>query len=271
MPTVMPTFATPQPITAVVELVSGAVRMTATDRDDTVVRVSPRDPDRASDVRAAENTRVEFRNGTLTVAAGRRFVALGRGGAVNIDIELPTCSRLDASSVSAQLRADGAYGDCRYATAGGAAAIESIVGNLKSDSTSGGISVGFLTGGAAVSTTSGDITIAELTGDVGFRAASGSLSVRRLRGAVHAHTASGDVTVAAAVNGEVSVQTASGEVEVGVEEGTAARLELRTHSGAVHNDLQPTDGPGEAEETLAVRVVTASSDITVRRATVAAV
>ncbi|GFG49731.1 hypothetical protein CQY20_24955 [Mycolicibacterium agri] len=265
----MPTFATPQPITAVVEIVSGSVQMTAADRDDTVVQVRPRDPNRASDVRAAEKTRVEFRNGTLTVAASTRLISLG--GAVNVDIELPSRSRLDVSSVSARLQADGAFGDCRYAAASGAATIEAITGNLKSDSTSGGISVDVLTGDAAVSTASGDVTIGQLTGEARFRASSGSLSVRRLRGAVHAQTASGDVTVAAAVNGEVSVQTGSGEVEVGIEEGTAARLELRTHSGTVRNDLQPTDGPGQAEETLAVKVLTASGNITARRATVAAV
>jgi DUF4097 and DUF4098 domain-containing protein YvlB len=267
----MPTFATPQPITAVVEIVSGAVHITATDRDDTVVQVNPRDPDRASDVRAAENARVEFRNGTLTAATGRRFISPGRGGAVTVDIGLPSRSHLNVSSGSARLRADGAYGDCRYATASGDASIEAVTGKLKSDSASGAITVDSLTGEASVSTASGDVTIGELTGDARSRAASASVSVKRLRGAVRAQTASGDVAVAAAVNGEVWVQSGSGEVEVGVEEGTAARLELRTHSGAVHNGLEPTDGPGEAEETLAVKVTTGSSDITVRRAAVAVV
>jgi hypothetical protein len=263
----MPTFPTPQPITVSVEVVSGSVHVVATDRDDTVVAVRPRDPNRASDVRVAESARVEFRNGTLTVSAGRRFISLGRGGAVAIDIELPSRSCLQVSSASAQLRAEGAYGDCRHATASGDAAIESVTGKLKADSASGGVSVDVLVGEASVSTASGDAAFGELTGDVKFRAASGALSVRQLRGAVNAQTASGDIVVTAAESGEVSVQSGSGDTHVGVEEGTAAKLELRTHSGEVRNSLKPSDGPVEGDETLRVHVKTGSGDIIVSRAT----
>ena len=207
----MPTFATPQPITATVEIVSGSVHLTASDRDDTVVTVSPRDPNRASDVRVAESARVDFTNGTLTVTAGRRIISLGRGGAVTVDIELPSRSRLQVSSASAKLRADGDFGECRLSTASGDAAIGSITGNFKSDSASGAISVDVLTGEGTVSTASGDATFGELVGDVKFRAASGSLSVKQLHGAVNAQTASGDTTIGAAVSGEVSVQSGSGD------------------------------------------------------------
>jgi putative adhesin len=266
----MPTFVTPQPITASVEIVTGLVRIVATDRHDTVVEVSPRDPSRASDVRVADSARVDFRNGTLTVSAGRRFISLGGGGAVMIDIELPSGSRLQVSSASADLRADGAYGDCRFATASGNATIESVAGKVNADSASGAISVDALAGEATISTASGDATLGDLTADVRFRAASGSLSVRRLRGIVNAQTASGDVAVAAAVSGEVMVQSGSGDTHVGVEEGTAAKLDLRTHSGKVRNSLEPTDGPVEGEQTLRVRVKTGSGDIGVHRATATA-
>jgi hypothetical protein len=263
----MPTFQTLEPITASVEIVSGSVHLVATDRDDTMVSVSPRDPDRASDVRIAEGARVDFRNGTLTVSAGRRFIALGRGGAVTIDIELPSQSRLAVSSASADLHADGEFGNLRFSTASGEASVDSIVGNIKVDSASGGITVGSLTGSAAISTASGDATVGRLAGDITFRAASGSVSVRHLDGNINAQTASGDVTTADAANGCVSVQTGSGEIEVGIPAGTAAQLDLRTHSGKVRNTLQPTDGPGASDKTLRVNVRTGSGDIVVQRAT----
>lgn len=265
----MPTFPTPQPITASVEIVSGSVHVLAVDRDDTVVDISPRDPNRPSDVRAAEEARVEFHNGTLTVSAGRRFISLGRGGAVVVDIAMPARSRLEVSSASARLRADGSYGDCRFATASGDVAVESVTGNMKSDSASGGITVGVLVGDAVISTASGDGSLGQVTGDVKFRAASGALSVGHLRGAVNAQTASGDTTVAAAVSGQVSVQSGSGDIRVGIEEGTAAELDLRTHAGSVRNSLQPSDGPAEGDETLRMHVKTGSGDIIVQRATAA--
>ena len=137
----MPTFPTPDPIIASVELVAGSVHVVATDRDDTVVEVRPRDPNRASDVKVAEGARVDFRNGTLAIEAGRRFISLGRGGAVTIDIQLPSLSRLQVSSASAQLRADGEFGECRFSSASGDASVDSVRGNIKADSASGGITL----------------------------------------------------------------------------------------------------------------------------------
>lgn len=263
--TEMPTFQTPEPIHAVLEVVAGSVRLTAEERDDTVVDVRPRDPGRASDVRMAEQARVDYANGRLSVSAGRKFLALGRGGAVEIEIALPARSRLQVSTASADVSADGLVGDCRFATASGAIQLAEIVGNLKADTASGDVIVQRSTGNVWVSTASGDATIGELEGDVKFQAASGALTVGRLRGQARAQTASGSVTVSAAVNGAVTAQTSSGEVEVGIPEGTAARLDVMSGSGAVSSALAPSDGPSGDDRTLKVYARTGSGDITVRR------
>jgi len=262
----MPTFDTPQPITATVEISAGAVRLVASERADTVVEVRPRDESRPHDVKAAEQVRVTFRNGTLAVASSRGF-SFPRRGAVVVDIALPSGSRLDASAASAQITADGEYGDCKIASASGDLAVGSVLGNLKADTASGGITVRVAKDNVSVSTASGDAAFGELGGDVKFRAASGSLTVGRLQGNLNAQTASGDVTVSAAVKGNISAQTSSGEVAVGIAEGTAAQLDLRTQSGAVRNTLQPSDGPAEGDETLVVRARTGSGDVVVQRAT----
>lgn len=266
----MPKFHTPDPITAVVEVVSGAVHLAATDRDDTVVDIGPCDPDRASDVRAAEQARIDFHNGTLVVTAGRRMLSLGRGGAVRVDIALPARSQLDLSSASAGIDADGVYSDCRFASASGAIRVATVVGNIKADSASGDIAIGDLVGNARIATASGDAAIDRVEGDVKFQAASGSLTVGTLRGHAKHQTASGSATVAVAVSGALSVQTGSGEVEVGIPEGTAARLELKTHSGAVDNGLQSSDGPADGDETFRLQARTGSGDISIRRAVASA-
>ncbi len=262
----MPNFDTPQPITAAVEISAGSVRLVATDRDDTVVEVRPRDESRSNDVKAAEQVRVDFKNGTLTVSSQRGF-SFPRRGAVVVDVALPAGSRLHASSASANITADGQYGDCKFASASGDLEVGSVVGNLKADTASGGIAVAVVNGSASVSTASGDVVIGDIDGDVKFRAASGALMVTRLHGNVNAQVASGDVTVATAVNGGVSVQTASGEVVVGIAEGTAAQLDLRTRSGKVRNSLAESDGPANGDETLVVHARTGSGDVVVQRAT----
>jgi hypothetical protein len=70
------------------------------------------------------------------------------------------------------------------------------------------------------------------------------------------------------VRGNVSAATRNGGVEVGVREGSAAWLELRTEVGRVYNEPASADPPEEGEpvEKVALRVGTKFGDITIRRA-----
>ena len=266
----MPNFHTPQPITAVVEIAAGSIRLVASDRDDTVAEVRPRDESRPHDVKAAQQARIDFSNGTLVVTSRRGF-SFPRRGAVIVDIALTAGSRLQVAVASAQVRADGRYSDCKLASASGDLSVESVTGNIQADTASGAVSVDSVKGAAVIATASGDTTIGDLDGDVKFRAASGSLTVRRLHGNVNAQTASGDITVSTAVNGDVSVQTSSGEVVVGIAGGTAAQVDLRTRLGEVRNTLTPLDGPADGDETLLVRARTGSGDVVVQRTTAEAI
>jgi DUF4097 and DUF4098 domain-containing protein YvlB len=261
----MPTFNTPEPIAVRVEAAAGSVRLVAIDRDDTVVTVRAHEEARAADMRAADQTQVHYDNGKLTVSARRGF-ALFRGGAVDIDIALPSRSRLKASVASADVRAEGVFADCKITSASGDVDVDNVEGNLKAATASGSVTAQAVIGDASVATASGNATIAELDGDLVFKAASGDLSVARLRGGLRAQTASGSVTVTTAVRGAIAAFTSSGEVGVGVVEGTAARLDLITGSGAVTNLLESTDGPAEGDDTLLIHVRTGSGDIDIHRA-----
>jgi len=63
------TFDTPQLISVTFDLGVSDLRITATDRADTVVEVRPSDPDKPTDVTAAEQTRVEYADGVLQIKA----------------------------------------------------------------------------------------------------------------------------------------------------------------------------------------------------------
>ncbi len=60
--------------------------------------------------------------------------------------------------------------------------------------------------------------------------------------------------------------TASGELEIGVREGTAAWLDVRTVTGRLHNSLDSTERPADEEDRVSVRARTYDGDIVVRRA-----
>lgn len=262
----MHTFPTPHPIIATVEVAAGSVRISAADRADTEVRVAPHDPMRAADVRAAEEAHIDCVNGTLTVTVGRKLLSLSRG-AVDVDIALPSQSKLSVAVASADLQVDGTVADCRFNAASGSATFDSVQGNIKAATASGDVVAHRLRGNATVSTASGELTIDGLDGDVKFQAASGSAVVGVLRGAVHSRTSSGSLTVRGAESGSVSAVTASGHVEIGIAEGTAAKLDLDSRSGNVRSDLTPAAGPEGDDRRLAVHARTASGDIAIRRAT----
>jgi hypothetical protein len=262
----MPTFETPEPISVRIELGGGSIRLVATERTDTVVEVRPRDESRSSDVWAAEHTRVDFRDDELIVAGAKRGLPRFRGGAVDIEIALPSRSRLHASLGSADMRAVGEFADVRFASASGKMEVDKAIGKIKAANASGTFILHAAEGKVSVETASGAVSIGDLDGDLKFRAASGSLTVDTLRGQIKSSSASGSTTVVAAVRGEVAVHTSSGEVAVGVVEGTAVRLDIVTRSGVVTNRLQPADGPEHGDETLILQVRSASGSVDIHRA-----
>ncbi|MBM4511181.1 hypothetical protein GS425_11055, partial [Rhodococcus hoagii] len=117
----MPTFSTPEPISAAISLVVGDVAVTASDRDDTVVEVHPSDPHREQDVRAAEQTRVEFAAGRLVVKAPRPRVlgVWGKVGSIDITVDLPTDSAVESDASVGGFRSTGRLGNCRLKAATG--------------------------------------------------------------------------------------------------------------------------------------------------------
>jgi DUF4097 and DUF4098 domain-containing protein YvlB len=262
----MPTFETPEPISVRIEAGAGSIRLVATDRTDTVVEVRAHDGSRSSDVWAAEHSRVDFRDGKLVVSGPKRGLPRFRGGAIDLEITLPSRSRVYATLTSADMRAEGEFADFRIASASGEVEVDSIAGKIKATNASGAFNVHTVAGYASVATASGAVRIGDLEGDLKFKAASGSLTVDTLSGNVKSRTASGSVTVAAAIRGAVSAHNSSGEVSVGVVEGTAARLDIVTGSGAVTNLLTPTGGPEQGDETLVLQVRSGSGDVKIHRA-----
>jgi hypothetical protein len=86
----MPTFDTPGPITATIDVLVGAVRISAGDPGAAVVDVRPSDASNEEDVKAAEQTRAEYANEQLLVRSPKLRSWLPRSRAGSVDV---TCSR----------------------------------------------------------------------------------------------------------------------------------------------------------------------------------
>lgn len=280
----MPTFDTPEPISVTIDLSVGDARIVATDRDDTVVEVRPSNGARKSDVDAAEQTRVEYSHGRLLVKTPRYSgltYLFGKGSSVDVVIELPVDSSVQASAAWTAFRCEGRLGRCRFKTAGDIWLDHTAA--LDVDSGTGNVNVGRVAGQATVRTGSGEVRIREIDGSAVIKNASGDCWVGEISGDLRVSTASGDVTVGRAlsdvgattaygtvsvgevVRGAVELETASGDLEVGIRRGSAAWLDVSTQYGAVRNALDAADSPDLAGDTVTVRARTSYGDIVIRR------
>jgi DUF4097 and DUF4098 domain-containing protein YvlB len=279
----MPSYATPEPILVDLEPSVGNVRIIASDRVDTVVDVQPTDPTDASDVKAAEQTRVEFSGGTLSVKGPKRpFDLSNRTRSIEVTIELPTGSRLQGSAALGDLHTTGELGTCRYKsstghlqldrtgeahlhTGAGNLVIAVAAGNAELSTSTGRVHIGTVSGNAEVKNSNGDTTIGAATGAVRVRAANGAITVERAEGDVDAKTANGVVRVLDAVRGTLTLETAMGDIELGIREGSAAWLDVKTRFGRVTNELGATAAPDPGVDKIEVRANTSFGDISVRR------
>ncbi|HEY0641746.1 MAG TPA: DUF4097 family beta strand repeat-containing protein [Pseudonocardiaceae bacterium] len=279
----MPTFDTPEPITATVELVAGSLTVLATDRTDTTVDVRPAEPEDPADVRAAGQVRVEYADGALTVRAPLRWQHLsprGSGGTVDVTIELPTGSRLHHRAAMGDLRCSGRLDECQARSSLGHLTLEDTgpitlsttgrvtvgrVAGRAEVSAAGAVRIGAVDGPAVLRNTNGATHVGEVTGDLKANAANGSITVDRALGAVRARSANGDIRLGEVVRGEIALDTAAGDIEVGVATGTAAWLDVNAPAGRVDVALDPAERPGGGD-VVELRARTHFGDIAVRPA-----
>ncbi|MEU7013252.1 DUF4097 family beta strand repeat-containing protein [Streptomyces sp. NPDC046385] len=221
----MQSFATTAPITAVLDIPAGRVQLIAADRKDATVDIRPANAGKGRDVKAAERVQVAFTDGVLQIkAAAPENRLFGNSGAVEVTVQLPAGSRVEAKVAAADLRGVGRLGDV---------ALEAAQGQVKLDEA-----------------THARITVQD-----------GDILVGRLNGPAELRTMRGDIKVTGAVRGAVDLRTEKGDIEVSAARGASATLDAGTGHGRVSNALANTAG---ADAELTIRATTAYGDITAR-------
>lgn len=228
----MPTFTTPGPIRAAIDLASGEVVILASDRNDTVVTVAPHDPAAAADVRSAREVDIDYSAGGLRIKQTWRWREKYRRdaciGHVSITVELPSGSEIRGKTSFGTFRSQGLLGKCDFT---------SSLGQLQLD---------------------------EVGGDLRARNSNGNILVQRAHASVNAKTNVGNIVVAEVVRGSVDLQTGIGEVEVGVSPDTDADLDVRSRLGQIRNALIPGASPVPAAS-VKIRARTRVDDIVIRQ------
>ena len=116
--------------------------------------------------------------------------------------------------------------------------------NVEITTATGDVRLRELDASAVVKNSNGDTWIGVAGGDLRVNAANGPIVVDLARGTTVAKSANGDVRLREVVRGSVVLETAMGDLEVGVGEGTAAYLDVSAAAGHVHNDLDASSDPG---------------------------
>lgn len=278
----MPSYETPEPITAVLEFEVGNVRLSASRRADTVVEVRPSNGDDDADVRAAQQTKVTYAAGTLALKGPKKRSLFGKHGSIDITVELPTGSHVRGTSPMGDYIGEGQLGECRVKTSLGDIRLdEAAVVNLRTGfgdvrveravgdaeiHASGRVDVGEIVGAATVKNGNGETAIGEITGALKVNAANGRITVGLAHAAVEAKSANGPISVRQVTRGVIDLHTAIGDVEVGIRESTAAWLDVNSKFGTIRNALDAAEGPDAADETVEIHARTGVGNIVIRRA-----
>jgi len=280
----MPTFPTPTPIDLAINLPVGIIEVFASDRADTVVTVSPTNPDKAVDRRGADETKVELDGERLVITGPKpRISWIGPTESIDLKVELPTGSRLTAEISVGGVRTVGRLGATRVKASTGAvdldttgdlwlrashgnATIERADGAIEITADHGQIRAGSVAGDALLKASHGSITIGEIGGDLDAKLSYGDLEISRALGSVAAKTAYGSIRIREISSGSVQVDSGFGAINIDVLAGVPAWLDLASKEGRVRNDLESEGAPAESETSVEVRARTKFGDITIQRA-----
>ncbi|WP_020664626.1 hypothetical protein [Amycolatopsis benzoatilytica] len=268
----MSTFTTPNPITATLTTAGARVRITASERTDTVVRVQPVDAANSIDVKVAEKTKVDFADGVLAVKTTKSG---SQHGSVDIVIELPAGSKLVLNTAWTEVRADGVLGDCevnigsgqvrfdrvaalRGNLGAGGLSVDRVVGDALIEGSVAGLRIGEVDGALHYQGTSGKVWIGHAKSDVDLGGSNGSFDIGTADGSVLAKAANCPIRIGRVTRGQVELSNAAGGIEVGVSAGTAADVDAKSAKGLVRSSLGT---PENSNVTLRVHARTRLDDI----------
>ena len=232
------TFRESGPLRLDLSLPAGEIELEAVTAGETVVEL---ELIRGSEA-AVEEARVELRGDELVVKVDHP------NAEVHLRLQVPEGSALQAKTASGDVRARGRFGDT---------GVKSASGDVKLDTVDS----------LEAKLASGDLEVAQVAGDARVDSASGDVELGEAGGGVTVRTASGDQQVRSVAEGKVELASASGDIRVGIKQGSRLWVDARSMSGDVTSELEVGDEePGEDGPLVELQVTAMSGDVQVVRA-----
>ena len=210
---------------------------------------------------------VEIGVGGTGFGVGPAWISFGRTPQVGVRVRCPEGTDLECTTASADVTATGRLGEVELKTASGDIAVEHVAG-LRVQSASGDVRAATIDGEARLQTVSGDVRLGTVTGPVSTTLVSGDFAIEEAHTDLSVKTVSGDQRIGAVREGQIKLQSVSGDVRVGIRPGTRLHIDANSTSGDVSSELDvkdaPSDTPSGSEARLQAKTV--SGDIEITRA-----
>jgi len=222
-----------------------------------------------------EDARIELRevrggHEVVVDVEAKRGLGLGflRRVEIRLRVSSPEGTHVRAETASADLRGRGHFGSLQAKAASGDVDLDEIAGDVEVEAASGDVNLGSVGGATDISTASGDIRLARADGPLTARAASGDVRVDEASGGTKIRTASGDQRIGAVAEGSVELQSMSGDITVGVRQGSNLWVDARAMSGELSSEVELDDVPtsDDGGPLVELRATSMSGDIDVVRA-----
>lgn len=264
----MRTFETPGALLLSLRVPAGAIEIETVDGTQTQLELEPLD---SGSREAVDEAKVDLRpqpDGYELVVEieERRWFVVSIAPRVKVKVRCPHGADLDLKTVSADVRADGQFGRATVKAVSGDVTLAEVSGDARVKTVSGDVRMSTVGGSVEAQTVSGDVLAHVAGGNVSISTVSGDSRIDEAGGLVTTKSVSGDQFVGSFRAG-ATCQSVSGDVYVGVPRGTQVWIDANSRSGDVISELDPTEGAGEAEASVAeLRVKTMSGDIRIARA-----
>ena len=268
------TFDTPGEVTLDLRVAQGRVDLEAVPGGTTTeVELDARGND--DEVRELlEEARIESRarqGGYVVVVhvEDRRRVGFGfwRKVEPRLKIRVPEGAKVEFEGASADIRGIGRFGTLEADSASGNVEFDDVAGDATVNAASGDVTVRSIGGAAEVNTASGDVELGRVAGVLVAKAASGDVRVDDAGAGVKIRTASGDQRIDGVTAGSVELQSMSGDISVGIRQGSNVWVDARAMSGDLSSELELGDEqPADDAPLVELRAASMSGDVNVVRA-----
>lgn len=271
----MHAFDTPERPRLRVRNPSGLVSVEAVETDRTTVELEALRDDEVTREAIAKST-VELNGNEVLVEVGggmgfgigSAWISFGRSPQVGVKIVCPVGAELDCSTAAADVSATGRLGEVQVKTAAGDVSVEHVA-ELRVQSASGDVRAGSVGGEARIQTVSGDVRLASVAGPANVTLVSGDLAIDEAQSDLSGKSVSGELRVGAIREGQIKLQSVSGDVRLGVRPGTRLRIDATSTSGDISSEFDVKDRPSEESSGSEARlqIKTVSGDVEIIRAT----